>query len=170
MPQSGDVPAVSAPAGLRLQAPTGETEYRELAGTSTSATRVAFLAQLRANHAEPFLIIWDNGPAHGGEAMRSDRATPGLNMPLSRLPADSPDFNADEALWAWVREEVTANTCRGTKAVVQEKVGQFFDGLESRREAVKTRCRTKLQALAAAADVAQDVLGSDHVVLTRASV
>ncbi len=91
-------------------------------------------------------------------------------MHPSRLPAYSPDFNADGAIWAWVREGVTANTCLGTKAVVQEQVGHFFDGLKSRSEQVKTRCRTKLQALAAAADVAQDVLGPDHVVLTCASV
>ncbi len=91
-------------------------------------------------------------------------------MHPSRLPAYSPDFNADGAIWAWVREGVTANTCLGTKAVVQEQVGHFFDGLKSRSEEVKTRCRTKLQALAAAADVAQDVLGPDHVVLTCASV
>ncbi len=31
-----------------------------------------------------------------------------LTMPLRvlRLPAYSPDFNPDEAIWAWAREEV----------------------------------------------------------------
>ncbi len=58
---------------------TGETAYRELVGTSTSATSVAFPAQLRADHAGPRIIIWDNGPAHGGEAMRRYLETPDLN-------------------------------------------------------------------------------------------
>ena len=90
------------------------------------------------------------------------------------MPAYSPDFNADEAIWAWVREEVTANTCLGSKAAVQEQIGHFFDGLKARTEEVKTRCRTKLQVLAAvvAPDAAatQEVLGADHAVLTCASV
>jgi transposase len=153
---------------------TGETAYLALEGTSSSATSAAFLAQLRANHPEPLIIIWDNGPAHGGEAMRTYLATPDLDMQICRLPAYSPDFNADEAIWAWVREEVTANTCLGTTAAVQEQVGHFFDGLKSRTEEVTTRCRTKLQALAAVvapdAAAAQEVLTADHVVPTCASV
>ena len=153
---------------------TGETAYLALEGTNSSATSAAFLAHLRAQHPEPLIIIWDNGPAHGGEAMRTYLATPDLDLQLCRLPAYSPDFNADEAIWAWVREEVTANTCLGTKAAVQEQVGHFFDGLTSRTEEVKTRCRTKLQALAEVvapdAAAAQEVLGADHVVLTGASV
>ena len=73
-------------------------------------------------------------------------------MPM-RLPAYSPDFNPDEAIWAWAREEVTANTCLGTKAQVQESMSQFFVGLTARTAEVKTRCRTKLQALAEALPV-----------------
>jgi transposase len=153
---------------------TGETEHMELTGTSSSATSAAFLAQLRASHAEPLIIIWDNGPAHAGEAMRAYLETPDVDLRIYRLPAYSPDFNADEAIWAWVRDEVTANTCLGTKAAVQEQVGHFFDDLKSRTEEVTTRCRTKLPALAAAAvpdaAAAQEVRGADHVVLTCASV
>ena len=157
---------------VRLE--TGEVAYLALEGTSSSATSAAFLAQLRAQHPEPLLIIWDNGPAHGGEAMRPYLATPDVAMQICRLPAYSPDCNADEAIWAWVREEVTANTCLGTKAAVQEQVDHFFDGLTSRTAEVTTRCRTKLQALAAVAapDAAapQEVLGVDHVVPTCALV
>ena len=127
---------------------TGEVEVMELTGTSSSATSAAFLAQLRAHHPEPLIVIWDNGPAHGGEAVRDYLATPDNDLRVLRLPAYSPDFNADEAIWAWVREEVTANTCLGTQAKVQEQVGQFFDGLQARTAEVQRRCRTKLQALA----------------------
>ena len=53
-------------------------------------------------------MIWDNGPAHRGEAIRSYLGTPDLHLRLVALPAYSPDFNADEAVWDWAREEVTA--------------------------------------------------------------
>ncbi len=125
---------------------TGEVEAMELAGTSDAATSTAFLRQLRANHPGPLIVIWDNGPAHSGDALRAYLATPDLRLRLVRLPAYSPDYNADEAIWDWVREEVTANTCFGTTARVRAHVDAFFHGLTTRTEEVKTRCRTTLQA------------------------
>jgi len=151
---------------------TGETAYLALEGTSASATSAAFLKQLRANHPGPLLVIWDNGPAHGGEAVREYLATPGNALRVLRLPAYSPDFNADEAIWAWAREEVTANTCLGTTAKVQEKMGAFFAGLTTRTAEVQSRCRTKLQALAEELAPAppDQALGAHYVDPTRAVV
>jgi transposase len=151
---------------------TGEVEYMELTGTSSSATSAAFLQQLRANHPEPLIVIWDNGPAHGGEDVRTYLTTPDLALRVLRLPAYSPDFNADEAIWAWAREEVTANTCLGTKAKVQEKLEAFFAGLTTRTAEAQTRCRTKLQALAEAVPLGLPEPPDEvtHVDLTCASV
>ena len=42
--------------------------------------------------------------------MREYLATPDNALRVLRLPAYSPDLNADEAIWSWAREEVTANT------------------------------------------------------------
>jgi transposase len=124
---------------------TGEVEAMELDGNSCAETSVTFLQQLRANHAEPLIVIWDNGPAHGGDAIRAYLATPDVRLRLVRLPAYSPDFNPDEAIWGWIRDEVTANTCFGTKAKVQHHVGQFFHGIGQRTDEVKRRCRRTLQ-------------------------
>ena len=44
---------------------------------------------------------------------------------------------------------MTANLCLGAKALVQEKVSDFFTHLSGRRDEVKQRCRTVLQAQAA---------------------
>src|SRR5712691_5415366 len=127
---------------------TGEVEVMELEGTSSAATSVTFLQQLRAHHPEPLIVIWDNGPAHGGAPLRAYVTTPDLRLRLVRLPAYSPDFNPDEHVWGWVRAEVTANTCFGTKARVREKVGAFFRGLADRTDEVKRRCQTILQTKA----------------------
>ena len=53
------------------------------------------------------------------------------------LPGYSPDFNADEAVWGWAREEVTGNLCLGSRAAVQERVGKFLAGLSSRKDEVR---------------------------------
>lgn len=131
---------------------TGEVEAMPLEGNSSAETSVAFLKQLRAHHTAPLVVFWDNAPAHGGEPLRDYLRTPDLHVRLVRLPAYSPDFNADEHIWAWVREEVTANTCFGTATQVRAHVDPFFAGLAARAQEVKQRCRTDLQSRAEALD------------------
>ena len=125
---------------------TGEVELMELEGNSNAETSTAFLKQLREKHTGRLIVLWDNAPAHRGDAMRAYLATPDLGLRLVNLPGYSPDFNADEAIWDWAREEVTANLRLGTKAAVQEKLGHFFAQLAYRTDEVKQRCRTALQA------------------------
>ena len=123
-----------------------------LSGNSSAETSVAFLQQRRAPHTEPLVVFWDNAPVHGGAPLREYLRTPDLRLRLVRLPAYSPDFNAAEHRWAWVREEVTANTCFGTAANVRAHVDPFLAGLAARTDEVKQRCRTALQSRADALD------------------
>jgi transposase len=127
---------------------TGEVEEMEVAGYCTAETSAAFLRQVRTNHPEALIVIWDNSPVHRGEPIRRYLATPDLRLRLVPLPGYSPDFNADEAIWDWIREEVTANICLGTKAKAREQVGAFLHKLNTRTDEVKRRCRTALQAQA----------------------
>ena len=137
---------------------TGEVEWMDLEGNSNSGTSVAFLEQLRGKHRGRLNVIWDNAPAHRGEALREYLRTTDLNLRLvnpvsstgQALPGYSPDFNADEAIWGWAREEATGNLCLGTREAVQERVGNFLAGLSNRPDEVRRRCRTLLQSRAAA--------------------
>ena len=134
---------------------TGEVEWMELEGNSNSGTSAAFLEQLRERHSGQLNVIWDNAPAplgklRSGEAVREYLRTPGLELRLVNLPGYSPDFNGDEAIWGWAREEATGNLCLGSRAKVQERVGSFLAGLASRSGEVKRRCRTVLQSRAEA--------------------
>ena len=127
---------------------TGEVEWIALEGNSNSETSAAFLHWLRQRHSGTLDVIWDNAPAHRGEAVREYLRTPSLELRPVNLPGYSPDFNADEAIWGWAREEATGNLCLGTKSLVQERVGNFLHGLSRRKEEVKRRCRTVLQSRA----------------------
>jgi transposase len=139
---------------------TGEVDAMPLEGNSSAQTSVTFLQQLRAHHTESLVVFWDNAPAHGGEPLREYLRTPELRLRLVRLPAYSPDFNADEHIWAWVREEVTANTCFGRADKVRAHVDPFFAGLAHRADEVKQRCRTTLQSRADALDAARAAMTS----------
>ena len=129
---------------------TGEVEWMELEGNSNAGTSVGFLTQLKEKQPGSLQVIWDNAPAHRGEALGEHLRTPGLGLRLVNLPGYSPDFKADEAVWGWAREEATGNLCLETKSAVQERVSAFLAGLVSRRDEVKRRCRTVLQSRAEA--------------------
>jgi transposase len=141
---------------------TGEVEALPLSGNSSAETSVSFLQQLRAHHTAPRVVFWDNAPAHGGDPLRDYLRTPELHLRLVRLPAYSPDFNAAEHLWAWVREEVTANTCFGTADTVRAHVDPFFIGLVARTDEVTQRCRTALQSRADALDAVRAATTRPH--------
>jgi transposase len=143
---------------------TGEVEAMPLEGNSSAETSAAFLRQLRAHHTESLVVFWDNAPAHGGDPLREYLTTPNLRLRLVRLPAYSPDFNADEHIWAWIREEVTANTCFGTAAQVRAHVDPFFAGLAERTAEVQQRCRTELQSRADAVDADRAATAISHAV------
>jgi transposase len=151
---------------------TGEVEAMPVAGNTKAETTVTFLQQLREQHSEPLIVIWDNGPAHYGPELRAYLTTPDLKVRLVPLPTYSPDFNPDEAIWDWIREEVTANTCFGTAAKVREKVDAFFAGLAEHGAEVTQRCRRDLQAQADALVEATKQLATQtkHVDLTLDSV
>ena len=61
---------------------TGEVEWMELEGNSNAGTSETFLRQLRERHLGPLNVIWDNAPAHRGEAVREYLRTPGLDLRL----------------------------------------------------------------------------------------
>lgn len=147
---------------------TGNVEAMSVLGNTNAETSVLFMKQLREKHAQPLIVIWDNGPAHRGPEMREYLTTPNLNLRLVALPGYSPDFNPDEAIWDWIREEVTANTCFGTATKVREKVDAFFAGLAERTAEVRQRCRRDLQAQADALLAATNQMCAEatHVDLT----
>ena len=44
------------------------------------------------------------------------------------LSGYNPDFNADEAVWGWARQEATGNLCLGSREAVQGRVDKFLPG------------------------------------------
>ena len=57
-----------------------------------------------------------------------------LSRGLVNLPGYGQDFNAEEAIWGWAREDAMGNLCLGSREALPEKVGSFLSGL-----AIRTR-------------------------------
>ena len=71
-------------------------------------------------------IIWDGASYHRAKNVYS--AAGNLGMELIQLPAYSPDFMPVEALWQWLRAEVTKNYCHKSEKELVDRVRDFeFD-------------------------------------------
>ena len=77
----------------------------ELEGNSNRESSVAFLSRLRERHPGPLNVIWNNAPAHRGEAVREYLRTPGLGLRLvnprfhgAGSAGIQPGLHADEAI------------------------------------------------------------------------
>ena len=127
----------------------------ELEGNSNSGTSVAFLTQLKEKHPGPLRVIWDNAPAHRGEAVREYLRTPELELRLVNLPGTA-RTSTPMRLSGAGRERACPRenggghwqSVLGSRAAVQERVGKFLAGLSSRKDEVRRRCRTVLQSRA----------------------
>jgi len=85
---------------------------------------IDLLERLRARYPErPLTVIWDGASYHRSHTVRQ-RASD-LNIDLVRLPAYSPDFMPVEALWRWLREDVTYHRCHNTAEELIAHIEQF---------------------------------------------
>ena len=66
---------------------TGDMEPMGLEDNSNAATSAVFLRQLRARFDEPLTVIWDNSPAHLGDALQAHLVTPELRLRPVNLPS-----------------------------------------------------------------------------------
>ena len=101
------------------------------------------LARVVADKPKP-TIVWDGAPWHKPRYMRAI-AERVLGFELVMLPAYSPDFMPVEALWRWLREEVTRNQCHDTVDALVADVVEFGGRINSDPLALIDRLWPKLE-------------------------
>ena len=73
----------------------------------------------------PVVIIWDGAPCHRAQIVQAAAAT--LGFVLKPLPGYSPDLNPIEALWKWMREDVTQGHSYATMRQLFDACKSFID-------------------------------------------
>jgi transposase len=82
------------------------------------------LRRLRAEVPERTLIVlWDGAPYHRAQAVREVART--LDIELMPLPGYSPDLMPVEALWRWLREDVTYHHCHASAEDLTRRAADF---------------------------------------------
>ena len=85
---------------------------------------IEVLRRLRAEAPDRKLIVlWDGAPYHRAQAVREIART--LDIKLMPLPGYSPDLMPVEALWRWLREDVTYHHCHASAEDLTRRVADF---------------------------------------------
>jgi transposase len=85
---------------------------------------IAVLQRLRAEVPDKALIVlWDGAPYHRAKIVRE--AARALDITLMPLPGYSPDLMPVEALWRWLREDVTYHHCHASADDLTRRVADF---------------------------------------------
>ncbi len=91
---------------------------------ATGEHTIDVLRRLRAEFPNGRLIvIWDGAPYHRAQSVWS--AAAGLKIELVPLPGYSPDLMPVEALWRWLREDVTYHHCHASTTDLTRRVAHF---------------------------------------------
>jgi transposase len=85
---------------------------------------IEVLRRLRAEHPDRDLVVlWDGASYHRAGAVREAAAA--LRIELMPLPGYSPDLMPVEALWRWLREDVTYHHCHASPDDLTRRVAAF---------------------------------------------
>jgi transposase len=73
---------------------------------------VRFLKHVLARIAGNVLLIWDNLPAHHGQALKAFLVQPAAKrLTLQALPAYAPELNPQEGIWRFLKYVELKNVC-----------------------------------------------------------
>ena len=112
--------------------------YRRANGEHT----IEVLRRLRAAFPdEALIVLWDGAPYHRAQAVRE--AARALNITLMPLPGYSPDLMPVEALWRWLREDVTDQHCHASADDLTRRVADFEARLNQEPFVIADRLRVK---------------------------
>jgi len=104
---------------------------------------VDVLGRLRAEFPERRLIVlWDGVSYHRAAGVRQVAAD--LRIECRPLPAYSPDFMPVEALWRWLREDVTYQHCHASLEALEASVVAFEERINQDTIALADRLALKL--------------------------
>src|SRR5688572_7612151 len=91
-----------------------------------SRERVAWPHEVRVRSEAPdreLIVVWDGAPYHRAKVVQEVACE--LGITLRPLPGYSPDLMPVEALWRWMREDVTYHHCHASAEDLARRAAAF---------------------------------------------
>jgi transposase len=109
---------------------------------ANGAHTIDALRRLRAEWPDgPLIVLWDGASYHRAACVHDAAAA--LGIAIVPLPGYSPDFMPVEALWRWLREDVTYHYCHPTADDLRRRVSEFQATINQDPDAVADRLAVK---------------------------
>jgi transposase len=100
------------------------------------------LERVRAHEpTRAIVLFWDGAPYHRANAVLA-RAKE-LDITIAPLPSYSPDFMPVEALWRWLREDVTYHHCHASAEELIARVNDFASAINRGPYTISDRLWTR---------------------------
>lgn len=111
--------------------PAGELRYMIRNQPFDSGAVIEFVEYLLECFKRKLLIIWDGASIHNSKAFREylDHKSNG-ELHLVMQPHYSPQLNADEQVWNYLKQHKLKNTCNPTLSDLKEKVNGVMETLK----------------------------------------
>lgn len=96
--------------------------------------------ELLLEHLQKVLIIWDNASIHNSKATRAwlEQSSYQERLFLVQQPKCSPELNADEQVWSFLKTVELKNTCNRNVKELKPKVIEAMKKLENNTELVQS--------------------------------
>lgn len=94
---------------------------------------ITFLNQLRATFKQKLLIIGDNASIHDSKEVKQFLSRlPPEQLYLAQQPYYSPELNADEQVWGYLKNYQLKNTCIQNVKELHEKIDQSMEEMKNK--------------------------------------
>ncbi len=124
---------------ISLITETGDLHYQVQDSNYHRDDMVRFVRQVRETYPTTVTLIWDGAQIHRGEAVSTFlKAENHGVIQLEQLPAYSPELNADEQVWAYVKEHELQNLCCKTCNELTPHVVAAFERLKQRPDLIRS--------------------------------
>lgn len=124
---------------ISLITETGDLDYRIQDHRFHGDDVVRFLRQVREQRSTKLTMIWDGAAIHRGASVKTFLQTENHGaIQLERLPAYSPGLNADEQVWAYVKEHELQNLCCKTCDELKPHVVAAFERLKQQPDLIRS--------------------------------
>jgi hypothetical protein len=109
----------------------GELHYMVRNQPFDSKAIIEYMEYLLAIFQRKLLIVWDGASIHDSREVRTYlESKKQKELYLVMQPHYSPELNADEQVWNYLKHHKLKNTCNPTIKELKEKITSVMDGLQ----------------------------------------